>query len=174
MIPSSVTNYLERNHARYSIIPHPVAYTAQEEAAAAHVPVAWAKSVVCVANEEPILAVVPAPCTVDLDRLQQTIEAGSIRVAIESELVRLYGDCEPERSRRSDHCSASGSWSMRRSQKIRRSCSTAVRIATRFAWRIESSSGPSHPTIAEFATGPSPSVPAPDHVHRPCVRRRDR
>jgi Ala-tRNA(Pro) deacylase len=161
MIPSSVTNYLERNHARYSVIPHPVAYTAQEEAAAAHVPgAAWAKSVVCVANEEPILAVVPAPCTVDLDRLQQTIEAGSIRVAMESELMRLYGDCEPgaippfgplfgqrvvvDAALAKDPEIVFNGGSHR----------DAIRMAYREFERL------SHPTIAEFATGPSPSVPA--------------
>src|SRR4029450_2523050 len=36
MIPASVTNYLEQNHARYSVIPHRPAYTAQEEAAPVH------------------------------------------------------------------------------------------------------------------------------------------
>src|SRR5262245_34675139 len=76
MIPASVTNYLEQNHARYSIIPHRPAYTAQEEAAAAHIPgAAWAKSVVCKADDELFLAVVPAPCTVDFDRLTRTMAA---------------------------------------------------------------------------------------------------
>jgi len=74
MIPASITNYLEQNHARYSVIPHRAAYTAQEEAAAAHVPgAAWAKSVVCMADDELFLAVVPASSTVDFDRLKRTV-----------------------------------------------------------------------------------------------------
>lgn len=61
MIPSSISDYLNRNGARYSVMSHPIAYTAQEEAAAAHVPgKEWAKAVVCFADERPILAVVPA------------------------------------------------------------------------------------------------------------------
>jgi Ala-tRNA(Pro) deacylase len=95
MIPSTVSEYLERNHARYSLLPHPTAYTAQEEAAAAHVPGhEWAKTVVCFADDQPILAVVPAPFAVDLNRLQQSAHAGTIRLAKEKEFASLYRDCE--------------------------------------------------------------------------------
>lgn len=96
MIPSFISDYLRRNHARYSVMPHPRAHTAQREAGAAHVPGhAWAKSVVCFADDRPILAVVPAPCAVDLDRLQHATHAKSVRIAAEREFVPLYGDCEP-------------------------------------------------------------------------------
>lgn len=95
MIPASISEYLDRNRARYSVISHPTAYTAQEEAAAAHVPGnAWAKAVVCFADEEPILAVLPAPFAVDLNRLQRTLQAHSIRLAKEPEFAPLYQDCE--------------------------------------------------------------------------------
>jgi len=96
MIPASITNYLDQNRARYSVIQHRPAYTAQEEAAAAHIPgAAWAKSVVCMANDELLLAVVPAPCTVDFDRLKRTIDADSVRLALESEFLPAYRECEP-------------------------------------------------------------------------------
>lgn len=96
MIPSSVSDYLERHHARYSLLSHPTAYTAQQEAAAARVPGhEWAKTVVCFADDRPILAVLPAPFAVDLNRLQQTVHATSIRLAKESEFAPLYQDCEP-------------------------------------------------------------------------------
>jgi Ala-tRNA(Pro) deacylase len=95
MIPTVVSDYLERHHARYSLLSHPTAYTAQEEAAAAHVPGhEWAKTVVCVADGQPILAVVPAPCAVDLARLQRTAHAHSIRLARETEFGALYEGCE--------------------------------------------------------------------------------
>jgi len=95
MIPSSISNYLERQHAQYSLTSHPDAYTAQEEAAAAHVSGhEWAKAVVCIADEQPILAVVPAPFAVDLSRLQYALQARSIRLARESEFKGLYRDCE--------------------------------------------------------------------------------
>ena len=95
MIPASVSEYLNRNHTRYSVMSHATAYTAQEEAAAAHVASReWAKAVVCFADDEAILAVVPAPCTVDLQRLQRAADVRSIRLAREAELAGLYRDCE--------------------------------------------------------------------------------
>jgi Ala-tRNA(Pro) deacylase len=95
MIPTSISDYLDRNRARYTVMSHPVAYTAQTEAAAAHVPGnEWAKAVVCFADDQPILAVLPAPFAVDLNRLQRAADAHSIRLAKEVEFARLYEDCE--------------------------------------------------------------------------------
>jgi Ala-tRNA(Pro) deacylase len=95
MIPSSISDYLDRNQARYSVVSHPVAYTAQEEAAATHVPGGeWAKAVVCLADDQPILAVLPAPFVVDLHRLQRAVNAHSVRLAREPEFATLYKDCE--------------------------------------------------------------------------------
>jgi Ala-tRNA(Pro) deacylase len=95
MIPRRVSEYLEQNHARYSPVSHPTAYTAQEEAAAAHVPgIEWAKSVVCLADGQPILAVLPAPLTVNLNALRRAAHVHSIRLAKESEFAQLYRDCE--------------------------------------------------------------------------------
>ncbi len=60
-IPSSISNYLERHGVHHSILEHPIAYTAQEEAAVAHVPGReWVKVVVFMADGQPALAVVPA------------------------------------------------------------------------------------------------------------------
>jgi Ala-tRNA(Pro) deacylase len=95
MIPTAISDYLERNQAQYSLFSHPAAFTAQEEAAAAHIPGRkWAKTVVCFADEQPILAVVPAPCRVDLNRLQRITDAHSVRLANEQEFAPLYRDCE--------------------------------------------------------------------------------
>jgi Ala-tRNA(Pro) deacylase len=95
MIPAPIADYLERNRARYSLLAHPTAYTAQEEAAAAHIPGhQWAKTVVCLADGQPVLAVLPAPFTVDLDQLQRSAHAKSVRLAKESEFSSLYTGCE--------------------------------------------------------------------------------
>ena len=95
MIPPTISEYLDRNRARYSVMSHPAAYTAQEEAAAARVPGrVWAKTVVCFADEQPILAVLPATCAVDMSQLKRTLHAQSIRLANEPELAPLYKDCE--------------------------------------------------------------------------------
>lgn len=95
MIPASISNYLDRQQARYRLLSHPTAFTAQEEAAAAQIPGReWAKTVVCFADNEPVLAVLPAPNVLDLDRLQRTAHAQSVRLATEKEFAPLYQDCE--------------------------------------------------------------------------------
>jgi Ala-tRNA(Pro) deacylase len=94
-IPRSVEQFLSEQHVEYSVIPHRPAYTAQEEAAVAHVPGRqWAKTVACVADDRPVLAVVPATLLVDLDRLREVVGARDIRLADEREVERLYADCE--------------------------------------------------------------------------------
>ena len=72
MVAASIGDFLNRERIPYRTITHPVAYTAQEEAAVAHVPGRrWAKTVVCVADDQPIQVVVPADMIVDLERLRE-------------------------------------------------------------------------------------------------------
>jgi Ala-tRNA(Pro) deacylase len=94
-IPRSVEKFLGDQHVAYSVLHHRPAYTAQEGASIAHVPGRqWAKTVACFADERPILAVVPAPSLVDLDRLREIAGVQDIRLASEREFERLYPDCE--------------------------------------------------------------------------------
>jgi Ala-tRNA(Pro) deacylase len=94
-IPSTIRNYLEQHGVQYSVVEHPAAYTAQQEASAAHVPGReWAKAVVCMADNQPTLAVVPADCVVDLGRFRDACGASDVRLAREDELEPLYSDCE--------------------------------------------------------------------------------
>jgi Ala-tRNA(Pro) deacylase len=94
-IPSSITEFLAGRGTAYTVLTHPTAFTAQEEAAVTHVPGRlWAKSVVCFADEKPVLAVLPAPFAVDFDRLQKLTGAGTLRLATEDEIGPLYPDCE--------------------------------------------------------------------------------
>ena len=79
---SSIHDFLRDAHVAYSVVPHRPAFTAQEEAAATHVPGRnWAKTVVCIADEEPIQAVLPADLTVSLDRLREVVGARRLRLA---------------------------------------------------------------------------------------------
>lgn len=95
-IPASIEKFLGERGVRYEALTHRKAYTAQEEAAVAHVPGReWAKTVVCVADEKPILAVLPALYYVDTDRLKRLTGARSVRLATEKELAPLFEDCEP-------------------------------------------------------------------------------
>jgi Ala-tRNA(Pro) deacylase len=94
-IPASITNYLNRAGVSYDVIEHPLAYTAQEEAAVSHVPgPEWAKAVVCIADEKPVLAVLPAHYHLDMRELRNTLGAKHVRLASEAEIEPLYEDCE--------------------------------------------------------------------------------
>jgi Ala-tRNA(Pro) deacylase len=94
-IPASISNYLERHGVSFSVVEHSVAFTAQEEAHATHVPGReWAKAVVCMVDDQPTLAVLPADQLVDLDRFRTICGASSVRLANETELQPLYADCE--------------------------------------------------------------------------------
>jgi Ala-tRNA(Pro) deacylase len=95
MVPASISRYLEQNGVSFSVVPHTLAYTAQEEAAATHVPGReWAKAVVCMVDDRPTLAVLSADRLVDLDRFREACGATSVRLANEAELQPLYSDCE--------------------------------------------------------------------------------
>jgi Ala-tRNA(Pro) deacylase len=93
---SSIHEFLREARVPYAIVPHRPAYTAQEEAAATHVPGRdWAKVVICFIDGAPVQAVVPAPRAVNLERLLDLARGSEIRLAREDELRRLYPDCEP-------------------------------------------------------------------------------
>jgi len=54
---SSIHEFLREAHVPYTVVPHRPAFTAQEEAAATHVPGRdWAKVVICLVDGEPIEA----------------------------------------------------------------------------------------------------------------------
>lgn len=94
-IPSSITTYLKHHGVRYAVLQHPLAFTAQEEAAVAHIPGReWAKAVICMADGQPVFAVLPATRQVDLERLRAALQAKSVRLAQEAEIQPLYSDCE--------------------------------------------------------------------------------
>lgn len=95
MRPRSLDSFLQGARVPFTTFQHPPAFTAQEEAAVSHVPgCSWAKVVVCVADDELILAVVPAHRLVDLDALRLLMGAGTMRLAREREFARSYPECE--------------------------------------------------------------------------------
>jgi Ala-tRNA(Pro) deacylase len=86
---------LEESGVRFEVIDHPVAFTAQEEAAASHVPGRhWAKTVAVLIDGEPALAVVPATRRLDLERLKKVVGTEQVTVAHEAEFQDLYPDCD--------------------------------------------------------------------------------
>ena len=96
MRPRSLDQFLRQARVPYTTFRHPEAFTAQVEAAVSHVPGrSWAKIVVCIADTEPILAVLPAPFRLDLEQLRILTGARALRLASEHEFQQLYPDCEP-------------------------------------------------------------------------------
>ena len=94
-IAESIGNFLTRERVAYTTLTHERAYTAQKEAAVAHVPGRhWAKTVVCFADDEPIQAVVPGDLLVDMERLRVLTGARAVRLATEGEIATLYPGCE--------------------------------------------------------------------------------
>lgn len=94
-VSAYIQEFLRQADVGYTVFPHPRAYTAKREAAAASVPERnWAKVIICFADGEPLQAVVPADCDVDFDRLAAAIGEQDVRMATEDELDWLYPDCE--------------------------------------------------------------------------------
>lgn len=90
-----VESLLREHDTEYERIEHPPAFTAQEEAAAAHVSGReWAKTIVFYADDRPGLALLPATHRVDLERLARAVGAHEARLASEDEMADLFPDVE--------------------------------------------------------------------------------
>jgi Ala-tRNA(Pro) deacylase len=95
MRPRSLDEFLTKSRVPYTTFRHPPAFTAMHAAAVSHIPGrSWAKTVVCVADAEVILAVVPAHYTIELERLRELAGAQALRLAEPREITELYPDCE--------------------------------------------------------------------------------
>jgi Ala-tRNA(Pro) deacylase len=80
---------------KYEVIQHQSAYTAQHEAALAHVPgYSFAKSVIVFADGAPKHLVLSAPLRVELEAVRRHLGASEVRLAREEELSHLFPDCE--------------------------------------------------------------------------------
>ncbi len=94
-ISTKLKDLLEQNHVFYSLMPHSTAYTAQGAAATMRISgKEVAKCVVLWAGDEMIMAVLPAPKHVDLDKLSAVI-GKPVRLATEQEFSSRFPDCEP-------------------------------------------------------------------------------
>ncbi len=95
MACAKLQEHLDRLQARYVSIKHSPAFTAQEIAAAAHVP-GWemAKTVVVKLDGKMALVAVPAPSMVRLNHLKAATGASSVELASEQEFKESFPDCE--------------------------------------------------------------------------------
>jgi Ala-tRNA(Pro) deacylase len=94
-LPARLADVLKRERAPYTVFRHPPAYTALEQAQASHIRGRCAaKVVICIADDKPIQAMVPAHYRVDLERLRQLAGAFAIRLALEEEIAAIYPEFE--------------------------------------------------------------------------------
>lgn len=95
MIADRLKRYLTENHAAFEHHIHRTAYTAQQVAAEEHVPGRiMAKTVILVANDGFVLAVLPAPLRVDVQALREALGKDTLRLATETEFSALFPDSE--------------------------------------------------------------------------------
>lgn len=88
-------DFLDENDVRYVTMIHSKAYTAQEIAAACHVPGRmFAKSVIIKADGKFMMAVLPATHRVNLDLFKQVAHKKSAELATEEEFESLFPKSE--------------------------------------------------------------------------------
>ncbi|MBM4065697.1 MAG: YbaK/EbsC family protein [Planctomycetes bacterium] len=87
--------FLDSNSIKYVTIGHSRAFTAQETAVSAHIPVKeLAKTVMVKIDGKMAMAVLPASSKVDFDLLKKATRAVTIEIANEKEFKDLFPDCE--------------------------------------------------------------------------------
>ncbi|HEX2009871.1 MAG TPA: YbaK/EbsC family protein [Roseateles sp.] len=94
-IPSHLSTYLDQRGARYDICPHERSRSSAEAARNAHVPASQlAKSVMLEDEAGCVLAVIPADQTVMVGELARMLGRRKLRLADESRISMLFGDCD--------------------------------------------------------------------------------
>ena len=89
-----VCDFLADSTVSFETLVHPPAFTAQKRAKFLHLSGRQvAKSLLLYGPQGYFVAVLPAPCHVDTDRLAQALE-GPVRLATNEEVARIFWDCE--------------------------------------------------------------------------------
>lgn len=87
--------FLKENEIKFVTISHSQAFTAQEIAAAAHVPgKEMAKTVMVKLDGELAMVVLPAPDQVSISHLREVTGAGDVELASEREFSARFPNCE--------------------------------------------------------------------------------
>ncbi len=94
-ISARLKSFLDAAKIRYKTATHPVAYTAQEIAAAQHVSGRQvAKSVLVKTNQGPVLAVLPAIYLIDFKKLKALLRTNTVTIAKETDIKAAFPDVE--------------------------------------------------------------------------------
>jgi len=115
---SSIVELLRRERIPYTCFRHVPAYTALEEAAVSHtLERCWAKVVICIADDQPVQAVLQADHIADLEELRRLANADVLRLAGEDEIAVLWESrrwsSTPARTQRPSACIMATSPSLR-------------------------------------------------------------
>lgn len=95
MPETRIKEFLDKEHIKYVSIGHSPAFTAQEIAAAAHIPgKKLAKSVIVKIDGKLAMVVVPASEHVRLTNLREALGAHDVELADEDEFKQAFPDCE--------------------------------------------------------------------------------
>lgn len=91
-----LAEFLSARQATYQRVTHSGAVTAQEQAAASHTS-GWSLAKVLIVKERDgyVMAVLPACCVLDLNRLKGLIGHGPVRLATVEEIHGAIPDCAP-------------------------------------------------------------------------------
>jgi Ala-tRNA(Pro) deacylase len=88
-------SYLRRHGVSFTLRHHPRAFTARQVAASEHIPYAQlAKPVFVVTDARQVLVVLPASRMIELSKLARQLGAKYARLADETEIARVFDDCE--------------------------------------------------------------------------------
>ncbi len=94
-ISRRIREYLDSNDVQYEWLPHPQAYTAQEVAHSLHLSgKRLAKTVLVDADGRLVMAVLPASLRLSMVKLRDGLEAKRVEMLAESELGKLFPDCD--------------------------------------------------------------------------------
>lgn len=92
----TLKKFLDEKEVKYVTLSHSQAFTAQEIAAATHIPGrALAKTVIVRMDDEMAMVVLPATQMIDLRRLQKATGSKQVSIASEDEFAELFPGCEP-------------------------------------------------------------------------------
>ncbi len=87
--------YLDENKVRYEVSSHREAFTAQDIAAALHVPgQKLAKVVMIKSGERFMMAVLPATWKIDMEKMKKVLKNTDVRLATENEFKDLFPACD--------------------------------------------------------------------------------
>jgi len=95
MILTQLVDFLDSNKAKYIVISHSPAFTAQDVAQSAHIPgKEVAKTVIVWMDGTMAMSVLPASQMVDFNLLKEVTGAKNVELATESEFKDRFPDCE--------------------------------------------------------------------------------